>query len=295
MIRALIRLAAFVVVAAVSLWFLCAPRGVDATTAADVALPGDPAAGRIVFNIAGCESCHASPGQSDPLELGGGAAMATPFGTFYPPNISPDSRDGIGAWTPLEFANALLAGVSPDGQHLYPALPYPSYRLMTAKDVRDLFAYLRTLPPVSGKAPPTALAFPFSVRRGVGLWKLLFMQSPPPAPSGHSRAWALGRYLVEGPGHCAECHSPRDILGGIPWGDRLEGGPLPDRKGKAPPLTPAALKDWTKDDIAEALSSGFTPSGDTLGSSMAAVVRNTAQLPAAYRAAIAEYLKAGRE
>jgi mono/diheme cytochrome c family protein len=116
--------------------------------------------------------------------------------------------------------------------------------------------------------------------------------SEPPAAG---EAWRLGRYLVLGPGHCAECHSPRDFLGGIIPGQRLAGGPLPDGKGKAPSLTAMGLKDWSKSDIEEALSSGFTPSGDSLGGPMAEVVRNTAQLPASYREAIAEYLKSGVE
>ena len=281
-------------VAAGAGWLLSAPTKLDAATLAEIAKPGDSEAGRSVFAAAGCEACHMSPGQKDTTKLGGGAALASPFGAFYPPNISPDPKDGIGGWSAADFANALLAGVSPSGEHLYPAFPYPSYRLMTATDVRNLFAYLKSLPPVAGKAPPTRLAFPFNIRRAVGLWKLIYLQTPPPEPAGHDEAWRFGRYLVEGPGHCAECHSPRDLLGGVAWANRLKGGPLPDGKGKAPALTPAALKDWSADDIAEALSSGFTPTGDTLGGAMAAVVRNTAQLPSSYRAAIAEYLKTGR-
>ena len=116
-------------------------------------------------------------------------------------------------------------------------------------------------------------------------------KTAPGDDAGRSAAWRVGRYLVEGPGHCAECHSPRDIFGGIRASARLTGGPLPDGKGKAPPLTAAGLKDWSVADIAEALSSGFTPSGNSLGGPMAAVVRNTAELPPAYREAIAEYLK----
>jgi mono/diheme cytochrome c family protein len=293
--RALASLAALLSLAAIAAWVLSAPRKIDAATAAEVSAPGDAVAGRIVFYAGGCDSCHASPGQSDPLKLGGGAPLATPFGAFYPPNISPDATDGIGAWSASDFANALIAGVARGGEHLYPAFPYPSYRLMTVKDVRDLFAYLKTLPPVAGRAPATKLAFPFNIRRAVGLWKLVYLTAPPPAPAGKSEAWRFGRYMVEGPGHCAECHSPRDWLGGVAWNNRLKGGPLPDGKGKAPALTPAALKDWSQEDIAEALSSGFTPSGDSLGSAMAAVVRNTAELPPSYRAAIAEYLKTGRE
>ena len=286
----------FLGAAAIAAWFLSAPRTIDAETAAAVSKPGDAAAGRIVFYAGGCDSCHASPGQSDPLRLGGGLALTTPFGTFYPANISPDANDGIGGWSVVDFANALLEGVSPRGTHYYPAFPYTSYRRMTAEDVRDLFAYLRTLPAVVGRPPRTSLAFPFDVRRGVGLWKLLYLGPIEDAPSpDKSDLWRLGRYLVEGPGHCAECHSPRNVFGAIVPGRRLTGGPLLDGKGKAPSLTEAGLSDWSKADIVEALSSGFTPSGDSLGGPMAAVVRNTAQLPASYREAIADYLKSGAQ
>ena len=285
---------ALVLIAAVAAWFVSAPRDLGWESAEAATPAGDAAAGRIVFYASGCDSCHQSPGQNDPLKLGGGAPLKTPFGTFYPPNISSDAKDGIGAWTVVDFANALLGGVARDGEHLYPAFPYSSYRLMKPTDVRDLFAFLKTLPPVQGAARKTQLAFPFSVRRGIGFWKALYFRPPPPAPADASASWLLGRYLVEGPGHCAECHSPRDAFGGVAWSQRLKGGPLPDGKGKAPALTPEGLKDWSREDIAEALSSGFTPSGDTLGGAMAAVVRNTAQLPADYRAAIADYLKTGR-
>jgi mono/diheme cytochrome c family protein len=282
--------------AALAAWSLSAPRTIDAETAAAMSAPGDAAAGKIVFYAGGCDSCHASPGQPDPLRLAGGLALKTAFGSFYPPNISPDEKDGIGAWSAVDFANALLEGVSPSGTHLYPAFPYTSYRRMTPKDVRDLFAYMKTLPPVAGRPPPTSLAFPFDIRRGVGLWKLWYLGPlGNPDPSGKSDSWRLGRYLVDGPGHCAECHSPRDILGGIIATKRLTGGPMPDGKGKAPSLMASALADWSKADIAEALSSGFTPSGDSLGGAMAGVVRNTAQLPVSYREAIAEYLKSGAQ
>ena len=281
-----------VAAAAVAAWFATGPRRISAEVAAAVSEPGDPEAGKNVFYIAGCKSCHMSPGQPDPLRLGGGMELKTPFGSFYPPDISPDPKDGIGSWSAVDFADALMVGVSPRGRHLYPALPYPSYCRMSIKDVRDLLAFLRTTPPVSGRAPPNALAFPFSIRRAVGFWKLLYMpRSGQTLLDDPTDQESLGRYLVEGPGHCAECHSPRNLLGGIIEQRRLTGGPLPDRRGKAPDITADGLRDWSESDISDALSTGFTPSGDVLGSAMTAVVRSLSHVPEADLAAIAHYLK----
>ncbi len=282
------------VVAAVAAasWVLTAPRPLDAATIRAVSEPGDPASGRVVYFLAGCDSCHMSPGQSDPLRLGGGQELKTPFGSFFPPNISSDRADGIGAWSAADFANALMAGVGPREQHLYPAFPYPSYARMSEKDVRDLFAFLKTAPPVAGRAPPDKLGFPFSIRRAVGFWKLLYFSADRrPRPTDTVDVEARGRYLVEGPGHCGECHTPRTVLGGPIAARALTGAPLPEGKGKTPNITAAGLSDWSEDDVAYALSTGLTPSGDSLGGPMAAVVRNLAQVPQADLAAIARYLK----
>ena len=276
-------------------WFATAPRRISAEVAAAVSEPGDPEAGKNVFFIAGCESCHMSPDQKDPLRLGGGMELKTPFGSFYPPNISPDPKDGIGSWSAADFANAIMAGVSPRGRQLYPALPYTSYCRMSIEDLRDVFAFLRTASPVSGRAPPNALIFPFSIRRAVGFWKLLYMPKiDHPLAADPADQDALGRYLVEGPGHCAECHSPRDFLGGIIEQRRLTGGQLPDRRGKAPDITAYGLRDWSEDDVVTALQTGFTPTGDVLGSAMTAVVRSLSHAPEADLAAIAHYLKTYR-
>ncbi len=233
-----------------------------------------------------------SPGQPDPLKLGGGQELQTPFGTFYPPDVSPDRETGIGAWTPADFGASLLTGVTPDGEHEYPAFPYPSYRHMAVKDVRDLYAFLQTLPPVSGRAPPHKLMFPLQWRRLLGGWKFLFL-GPPDGPEKiePSDDAAFGRYVIQGPGHCGECHTPRNLLGAPIASQALAGARLPDGKDRAPALTPAALKDWSEDDIVTALTLGFTPSGDSLGGPMAAVVRNFAQLPPVYAKAVAKYLK----
>jgi mono/diheme cytochrome c family protein len=287
-------LALVVVVAGAALaWALSEPRPrYSAEEWRSLGFAGDPAAGRLVFYAGGCDSCHKSQRQDDPLKLGGGLELKTPFGSFFPPNISPDPVDGIGAWRPVDVANALLSGVSPRGTHFYPAFPYASYQRMTPKDVADLAAFLRSLPGVKSKTPENALAFPFSIRRALGLWKLLYFDNAGlrPDPS-QSEQWNRGRYLVEGPGHCGECHTPRGFLGEMELKHELTGAPLPDGHGKAANLRGGDFLNWTEADIVEALTSGFTPAGDVLGAGMTAVVRNLAELPESDRMAIAVYLK----
>jgi len=165
---------------------------------------------------------------------------------------------------------------------------------MRPEDLRDLFAYLKTLPAVPGRVRDHDLPFPFSVRRGLGLWKLAFLDGKVFAPDPAKPAsWNRGAYLVEGAAHCAECHSARNAIGVIPAERRYAGGPNPEGKGSVPNITPdkTGIGDWSKGDIADVLSSGLTPSGDSVGSNMVEVVRNTSQLAPADRDAIAEYIK----
>lgn len=251
--------------------------------------------GRTMFYAGGCASCHATPGQDDKTRLGGGLGLHSPFGTFYVPNISPHPRDGIGSWSQADFIRAMREGLTPDGRHYYPSFPYTSYQRMTPDDLADLFAYLKTLPQVEGRVRDHALPFPFDIRRSLGAWKLAFLDGRTfkPDPS-RSAEWNRGAYLVEGPGHCAECHSPRTLAGNIPADRRFAGGPDPEGQGGfIPNITPdeSGLKAWSKADIAELLKTGFTPEYDSVGGSMAAVIRNTSQLTDADRAAMAEYLK----
>src|ERR1700712_4403500 len=139
---------------ALTVWVVTEPRPAFSKDDTSLEQDGDPARGRLVFAAGDCASCHAKTGQPDRLRLGGGLALASPFGTFRPPNISSDAVDGIGAWRTTDLANALLSGVSPAGTHYYPAFPYTSYAKMQPGDVNDLMAYLRTLPAVSGRSPP---------------------------------------------------------------------------------------------------------------------------------------------
>ncbi|WP_213284785.1 cytochrome c [Bradyrhizobium sp. sGM-13] len=248
--------------------------------------------GVATFNAGGCSSCHAVPNQPDRLKLGGGLAMPSPFGTFYVPNISPDPTYGIGRWSEADFVTAVLKGTSPDGVHYFPAFPYTSYQNATVDDVRDLFAYLKTLAPVSGKTRDHDVPFPFNIRRNIGVWKWLFMDGKPHvADASHSASWNRGAYLVNGMGHCAECHSPRNFLGGIVAAQRFAGGPNPEGEGWVPNITQKRLAEWSAKDIAYFLETGQTLDGDTAGGSMARVIKNTSQLPPEDRDAIAEYIK----
>jgi mono/diheme cytochrome c family protein len=249
--------------------------------------------GETMFNIGGCVACHMTPGQTDRHKMGGGVALATAFGTFYAPNISPDPVHGIGAWTEQQFVDAVMRGTGKEGEHLYPALPYTSYAHMKVEDVRDLYAYLKTLPALDTPNKPHEVKFPFNIRLALGGWKFLFLDTTPftPDPS-KSASWNRGAYLVEGPGHCAECHSPRNALGGIIKDQRFAGGIDAEGKGWVPNITPHAdgIASWKKADIADFLQSGMTPDADSAGGSMAEVIQNTSRLSDADRADMAEYL-----
>ncbi|MGO4735094.1 cytochrome c [Bosea sp. 2KB_26] len=292
--RLFLTLGIFILLGLAGFYVFTDPRVVSPAPEIGTLPPPDVENGKLLFAAGGCSSCHATPGQDDKLRLGGGLALPSPFGTFHAPNISPHTRDGIGNWGVKDFVDAMATGVSPSGQHYYPAFPYTSYRLMPPKALADLFAYIRTLPSVEGRAPGHDLPFPFNIRRAVGGWKLLFFDGTPfrPDPT-KSEEWNRGAYLVQGPGHCAECHSNRNALGAIIPSTRFAGGPDPEGKGFVPNITQHAdgLANWSKSEIAEMLKTGFTPSFDSVGGSMAPVVRNIAQLSDADRMAMAEFIK----
>jgi len=273
-------------------WWLSEPAATLADVVAGSAYTPNLANGLVVFNAGGCASCHAVPEQPDRFKLGGGLAIPSPFGTFYAPNISPDKTDGIGGWTEANFVTAVTKGVSPRGTHYFPAFPYTSYAHARVVDIRDLFAYLKTLAPVSGKVRDHDVPFPFNVRRNVGIWKLLFFDSKPFAPDmSRSPQWNRGAYLVNSLGHCAECHSPRNFLGGIIAAQRFAGGPNPEGEGWVPNITQKGIGEWSDKDIDYFLRSGQTPDGDSAGGSMVRVIRNTSQLSETDQAAIADYVK----
>ncbi|OLP57048.1 diacylglycerol kinase [Rhizobium rhizosphaerae] len=277
-------------------WFLTKPERQPA--AHWQGLPAaDVANGERIFWAGGCVSCHAAPGAEGQarLTLSGGLALKSPFGTFHVPNISPDEKAGIGGWTLAEFGDAMTRGVGRNGEHLYPSFPYGSYSRLTPKDVSDLFAFVKTLPKSETVAPPHELPFPYNQRLLLGGWKLLFFSDAPRVALANADPAVLrGQYLVEGPGHCGECHTPRNGLGGFVSGQWLAGAPNPEGEGRVPNITPASetIGSWSAGDIANYLETGFTPDFDSAGGNMVEVQQNIAHLPAEDRAAIAAYLKA---
>lgn len=280
------------VVAVITGWFLSGPDPLDPARAEG--LTGDAEAGKAVFVAAGCASCHAAPEtvpDPDLPVLAGGRAFASDFGTFHAPNISSDMAEGIGGWTDADVLNAVMRGVSPQGQHYYPAFPYDAYAKAEMQDMVDLVAYLRTLPADATPSLPHEVGFPFNIRRAVGAWKVLFRSDDWVMATAETPEIERGRYLVEALAHCGECHTPRNALGGLDRGNWLAGAENPGGEGRIPGITPAALG-WSAGEIAYYLETGFTPEFDTAGGEMAEVIRNTSRLTPEDRAAIAAYLLA---
>lgn len=293
------RVAAFLTVCLVAVWWITKPRPI-----AEADLPDHrpiAEAGERIFWAGGCASCHASPvdgkraKKEKKLLLGGGLELETPYGVFRVPNISSHREDGIGDWSMVQFVNAMQRGISPRGRHYYPSFPYASYAKMAVTDVMDLKAYLDTLPSVSGRIAEHALAFPWNVQRGIGAWKWRYLSTGPVIDlESPDETLERGRELVEGAGHCGECHTGRDRFGGTIADRWLGGAANPEGKGRIPNITPAGKNtaEWSIGDIAYYLESGFTPEYDTVGGSMVAVQENMAMLTDADRKAMAAYLKA---
>ncbi len=283
------------IVLAALAWWLTGPNGLAPSVVPEHA--PDLANGERLFHAGGCASCHGGLQDGKPQRdvMAGGLVMESPIGAFHVPNISPDPEHGIGGWSDLDFLNAMQRGLAPDGSHYYPAFPYTSYARMSIPDLLDMKAYLDQLPPSTNVVAAHELGFPFSLRRGLGLWKRLFLDaSPVVAVPADDEQLARGRYLVEGPGHCGECHTPRNAAQAMDRGRWLTGAPNPDGEGRVPGITPvrASFADWTADDIAYYLEAGVDPDFDVVGGTMAAVQENMSRLPAEDREAIAAYLKA---
>ena len=247
--------------------------------------------GEYLTRAADCLACHVTEGGKP---YAGGLPVEMPFGTLYSTNITPDKETGIGNWTDDEFVEAMQKGVGPDGRHYYPAFPYTSYTLMPREDILAIKAYLFSLEPVNQPNRENDIGFPFNQRWGIALWNLLFLDDERFEPDPQQSAqWNRGAYLVLGPGHCGECHTPRTFYGVLEEDRAFAGARL--GKEQVPNLTSdpeAGLGKWSAGDIGTALKIGMLPDGDFVGSEMAKVVNNaTSKLPDEDIAAIATFLK----
>ncbi|HZT20920.1 MAG TPA: cytochrome c [Dongiaceae bacterium] len=275
------------------------PLLLPALLLAPAALAGapDPQAaqrGAYIFAVAGCAACHTDVKNKGPL-LAGGRALATPFGTFYGPNITPDPVYGIGLWSDADFIRALRDGMRPDGAHLFPVFPYPSFTLMTDADMLDLKAYIFSLPAAASPSRAHDVSFPFSWRWLQTFWRWLNFTPGPFEPDPHqSAAWNRGAYLVRALAHCGECHTPRDLTGGLENDLALSGNPKGPDNQKVPNITPdkaTGIGSWSHNQIVTFLRSGILPNGDVVGSTMGEVIANgTSKMTDADRDAVATYL-----
>jgi|SRR5579862_2127587 len=241
-----------------------------------------------------CQACHTDKKAATP-PFAGGRALATPFGTFFGPNITPDPDTGIGKWSAADFHRAMREGKDDEGHYLFPVFPFTSFTGMSDDDIADLYAYLMSLPPVKREAPAHQVRFPFGWRFLLLGWRTLFFSPGPlqPVPD-RTDEWNRGRYLAEAVVHCQECHTPRNFLGALDRARAYAGNPHGPDGNEAPDITSDAkdgLGDWKVEDIAEVLKSGETPDGEFVGKGMADVVDGTAALTDADRHAIAVYIK----
>lgn len=249
------------------------------------------AQGELLFHIGGCTNCHTA---KEGPPLAGGDPIDSPYGRFVAPNITPDPETGIGGWSEEDFVRAMREGRAPDGSPYYPAFPYTSYTRMSDADLRALKAYLDTVPPVRRESPPHDLSFPYDQRWGLRLWQWAFFAPERFEPDPTKDAiWNRGAYLVLGPGHCGECHTPRNVFGALDEERAFAGARL--GRERVPNITSdpeAGIGKWSESDIGILLKIGMTPEGDFVGSDMAKVVNNaTSKLPDEDIAAIAKFVK----
>ena len=254
--------------------------------------PEEVIRGEYLFHAGGCKSCHTAP---DGASLAGGRALQTRFGTFHTPNITPDLESGLGRWTFEDFVRAMDEGLTPEGEPYYPAFPYRSFTRMYEFDLRDLWAYLRSVEPVENLVPPHRLEYPLDQRQLVHGWRLLeFEQGPAPAHPGRSALWNRGSYLVNALGHCGTCHTPKSEFGTFRDDMFLAGSEQIPGPFIAPNITPdpqTGIGEWSADEVAELLKTGERPGGGAVGGPMAEVVADsTSKLTQQDRLAIAEYL-----
>ncbi len=231
--------------------------------------------GEHVFRLSGGCSCHTDI-KNNGAFLAGGRAIQTPFGIIYAPNITRDADTGLGAWSEADFIRAMTQGVGKDGQHLFPAFPYTSFTRMTEQDLKDLWAYLNTVPPVRKINREHELRPPFSIRLGVGGWKALYFTAGPFRPdAARSEKINRGAYIVQALGHCAECHTPRNLAGALKPELAFAGSADGPEGQLAPNITPdpsTGIGSWSAKDIAFFLKTGSRPDGDVAGGVMGEII-----------------------
>jgi mono/diheme cytochrome c family protein len=253
-------------VAALIAWFACT----GGAMAQDAVQRGE-----YLVHAGGCISCHTVPGGKP---FAGGRALATPFGTFYSPNITPDADTGIGRWTDAQFLRALREGKRPDGSNYFPVFPYPSFTNITDADALSIKAYLFSQAPVHQANRAHEIAFPFSWRFLQLGWKTLFFREGPFRPDpAHDASYNRGAYLVTALAHCGECHTPRNMLGGVKASQALSGTPDGPDNQVVPNITPdhaTGIGDWEVDDIVTLLKTGRTPEQSNVKGAMHEAVQD---------------------
>lgn len=268
------------------------PRSASQVDTAALKDPALIAKGEYLTLVGDCASCHTMQGGA---RFAGGRVVGTPFGDIPAPNLTPDRETGLGEWSFEAFRQALHSGVDRHGQFLYPAFPYTSYTKVSRDDALAIFAYLQSLPPLKQAAKQPGLGFPYNVRNTLKAWRALYFREGEYVADGtKSPEWNRGAYLVQGLGHCNECHVERDSFGGMRSDQSLSGGQIPVQNWYAPDLSTQAnggLAGWSERDIADLLKTGQSAKGAAFGPMAEVVARSTQHLNDADLHAIATYLQ----